>query len=175
MWEYPYVSIHSPLFRELANRQYLLKTVDGDPYVFGWDTSPETSPFGDVLTSLPESGHRRLHQSRRLRAGGATRIERCSRPASTSSRATSASTFPTMRSRSTATRGERLHNVYPLLYNRCVYEATKKFGSQQTPPDGLGAAPAGPAASAIRSSGAAIRRATGKGLPRASAAGFRGA
>ena len=24
--------------------------------------------------------------------------------------------------------GRRLHNVYPLLYNRCVYEATRKFG-----------------------------------------------
>ena len=24
-------------------------------------------------------------------------------------------------------RGRRLHNVYPLLYNHCVYEATRKF------------------------------------------------
>jgi alpha-D-xyloside xylohydrolase len=27
-----------------------------NPYVFGWDTSPGTSPFGKVLTPLPESG-----------------------------------------------------------------------------------------------------------------------
>lgn len=26
-------------------------------------------------------------------------------------------------------RGRRLHNVYPLLYNRCVLDATRKFGS----------------------------------------------
>ena len=32
-----------------------------------------------------------------------------------------------MPSRSTATRGRRLHNVYPLLYNQCVFEATEKF------------------------------------------------
>ena len=38
-----------------------------------------------------------------------------------------------------------------------------------------GAAPAGPAASAIRSAGAAIRKATGKASPRRSAAGCRGA
>jgi alpha-D-xyloside xylohydrolase len=32
-----------------------------------------------------------------------------------------------MRSHSTATVGSRLHNVYPLLYNQCVYEATTAF------------------------------------------------
>ena len=40
VWEYPYVSVHSPLFEELASRGYLLTTTDGDPYVFGWDTAP---------------------------------------------------------------------------------------------------------------------------------------
>ncbi len=55
-WEYPYVSVHSPLFVELASRNYLLTTADGDPYVFGWDTTPETSPFADAQTPLPESG-----------------------------------------------------------------------------------------------------------------------
>jgi len=28
-------------------------------------------------------------------------------------------------------RGRRLHNVYPLLYNRCVWEATRKFGPKE--------------------------------------------
>jgi alpha-D-xyloside xylohydrolase len=56
VWEYPYVSVHSPLFTDLATRGYLLTNRDGDPYVFGWDTSPGTSPFGKVLTPLPESG-----------------------------------------------------------------------------------------------------------------------
>jgi len=56
VWEYPYVSVNSPLFQELAARHYLLMTDHGDPYVFGWDTSPNTSPFGSVLTPLPESG-----------------------------------------------------------------------------------------------------------------------
>jgi alpha-D-xyloside xylohydrolase len=31
-------------------------------------------------------------------------------------------------------RGKRLHNVYPLLYNRCIFEATRKFGARDTPP-----------------------------------------
>ena len=46
---------------------YLLTTADGGPYVFGWDTSPATSPFGDVLTPLPESGLVDFTQSRRVR------------------------------------------------------------------------------------------------------------
>ena len=56
VWEYPYVSIHSRLFRDLASRRFLLTTREGDPYVFGWDTAPATSPFGNALTPLPESG-----------------------------------------------------------------------------------------------------------------------
>ena len=71
--------------------------------------------------------------------------------------------------------GRRLHNVYPLLYNQCVFEATARFQRDRERRRWSGAAPAGPAASAIRSSGAAIRRATGKGSPRRSAAGCRGA
>jgi alpha-D-xyloside xylohydrolase len=56
VWEYPYVSVNSPLFQELASQQFLLTTQNGDPYVFSWDTAPESSPFGSVLTPLPESG-----------------------------------------------------------------------------------------------------------------------
>ncbi len=56
VWEYPYVSVHAPLFVELATQGYLLKTAEGDPYVFSWDLAPGSSPFGNVLTPLPESG-----------------------------------------------------------------------------------------------------------------------
>ncbi|HVE49577.1 MAG TPA: glycoside hydrolase family 31 protein, partial [Casimicrobiaceae bacterium] len=30
--------------------------------------------------------------------------------------------------------GRRLHNVYPLLYNRCVFEATRKYGREENGP-----------------------------------------
>ena len=56
VWEYPYVSVHSELFHELAIRRFLLCTTDGDPYVFQWDTAPGSTPFGATLTPLPESG-----------------------------------------------------------------------------------------------------------------------
>ena len=40
VWEYPYVSVHSPLFNELAAKGFLLKTRAGEPYDFAWDTAP---------------------------------------------------------------------------------------------------------------------------------------
>src|SRR4029079_472718 len=83
--------------------------------------------------------------------------------------------------------GARLHNVYPLLYNRCVVDATARFaepqdgaallsrrarrgGGRGTGRRSSGAARAGRAASVIRSALAARRRATGKASPRRSAA-----
>ena len=55
VWEYPYVSVHSPLFVDLASRNYLLTKVDGDPYVFGWDTTAGKTPYGNAAAPLPES------------------------------------------------------------------------------------------------------------------------
>ena len=44
VWEYPCVSVHDPLFAELAQRHYLLTTDLGDPYVYHWDCLLYTSP-----------------------------------------------------------------------------------------------------------------------------------
>jgi len=126
VWEYPYVSVHSPLFMELASRGYLLTTADGDPYVFGWDTAPGTSPFGKVLTPLPESGivdfthpgayvwWRDAHAP--LFADGVDVIK-----------SDFGEQVPDDAVAFNGDSGRRLHNVYPLLYNKCVYEATAKF------------------------------------------------
>jgi alpha-D-xyloside xylohydrolase len=126
VWEYPYVSVHSPLFSDLAAKGFLLRTTAGEPYVFAWDTSLATSPFGGVLTPLPESGivdftnpaayawWRDAHKA--LFEVGVDAIK-----------SDFGEHVPDDAIASNGDRGARLHNVYPLLYNRCVFEATGKF------------------------------------------------
>ena len=123
VWEYPCVSVHDPLFTELAARGYLLTDAHGDPYVFQWDTAPGSSPFGDVLTPLPESGlvdftHPGAYEWWRdahadLFADGVDVIK-----------SDFGEQVPDDAVAFNGDRGTRLHNVYPLLYNRCVFDAT---------------------------------------------------
>ena len=133
VWEYPYVSIYSPLFEELASRKFLLSNADGGPCVFGWDTSSATSPFGDVLTPLPESGlvdfthpaayawWRDAHE--KLFAQGVDVIK-----------SDFGEHVPDGAVAFNGDTGRRLHNVYPLLYNQCVFEATALHGRPQNAP-----------------------------------------
>lgn len=128
VWEYPLVSVHSPLHAELASRGYLLKDGAGQPYRYEWDTSPATSPFGQVLTPLPPSGlldftnpdayawWRDRHAE--LFAAGVDVIK-----------SDFGEQVPIDARAANGDDGARLHNVYPLLYNRCVFEATARYGS----------------------------------------------
>ena len=125
--EYPYVSVHSHLFRELAGKRYLLKAASGEPYVLRWDTAAATSPFSDVLTTLPDSGivdftnpaafawWRDAHEQ--LFRAGVDVIQ-----------SDFGEHVPDDAVAFNGDAGRRLHNVYPLLYNRCIYEAAQKFG-----------------------------------------------
>jgi alpha-D-xyloside xylohydrolase len=115
----------------MAQRGYLLKTPDGDPYVFVWDAA-HGGPTMPAKAALPESGivdfthpdafawwrdaHRRLFED------GVDVVQTdCGEQ------------VPDDAVAANGDRGRRLHNVYPLLYNKCVFEATKKF----LPPDAI--------------------------------------
>jgi alpha-D-xyloside xylohydrolase len=114
------------LFADLASRGYLLTNADRDPYVFVWDNTPGASPFGKVPTPLPESGivdfthpgayvwWRDAHA--RLFADGVDVIK-----------SDFGEQTPDDAVAFNGDSGRRLHNVYPLLYNQCVFEATAKF------------------------------------------------
>jgi len=123
LWEYPLVSVKNALFQTLSDRGWLLKDRrSGETYRYQWDTSC----FGDVLTALPESGivdfthpeayafWRDSHQPLfelgvdMIKADFGEQIEDDMLAYNGDSGAT-------------------LHNVYSLLYNRCVYEAAERY------------------------------------------------
>lgn len=51
-WIYPLLSVKNPLFKEFDEKGWFLKDFSGKTYLYEWDTSP----FGEVLTTLPISG-----------------------------------------------------------------------------------------------------------------------
>ncbi len=123
VWEYPLISVRNPLFAELADKGWLIRDArTGEAFRYQWD--PE--PFGEVLTPLPESGlldfthpeayaywrdrHRELFDLGidMIKADFGEQIG------------------PHMRA-SDGSEGDALHNVYALLYNRCVYEAAAMY------------------------------------------------
>jgi alpha-D-xyloside xylohydrolase len=126
VWEHPYVSVHDPLFADLAARGYLLTDASGDPYVFQPDAAPSASATDDGSTRAPESGlvdftHLGAYEWWRdahadLFADGVSAI-----------RTDGGEHVPDDAVASNGDRGTRLHNVYPLLYQRCVFEATAMF------------------------------------------------
>jgi len=123
VWEYPLISVKNPLFSEMAAKGWLLKDRrTGEAYRHDWD--PE--PFGEVLTQLPSSGivdfthpdayafwrdkHKPLFDMGvdMIKADFGEQI-------SDDVLAHNGET------------GRALHNVYALLYNRCVYEAAQRY------------------------------------------------
>jgi alpha-D-xyloside xylohydrolase len=141
VWEYPYVSVQSPLFVELASRGYLLTTAEGEPYVFGWDSEPGGNASARVPAPLPDSGivdfthpgayvfWRDAHAA--LFADGVDVMS-----------ADFGEQIPDDAVAFNGDTGRRLHNVYALLYNQCVYDATAKHRRRDTdaPPMVLGRA-----------------------------------
>ncbi|WP_448550856.1 glycoside hydrolase family 31 protein [Thalassotalea montiporae] len=124
IWEYPLISVENPLYHQLADKGWLIKDRrTGQAYQYEWDMSA----FGEVLTPLPKSGildfthpdayafWRDSHQSLfelgidMIKADFGEQIEDDNMLASNGES------------------GMALHNVYSLLYNRCVYEAAEKF------------------------------------------------
>lgn len=124
IWEYPLVSIENALFAQMAEKGWLLKDKrTGEAYRYQWDMSA----FAEVLTPLPESGivdfthpdafafwlesHKPLFDLGvdMIKADFGEQVEDDNMLAHNGDS------------------GHRLHNVYSLLYNRCVYQAAEKY------------------------------------------------
>jgi len=123
VWEYPLVSVKNPLFAEMAAKGWLLTDRrTGEAYEYDW----AQEAFGPVLTPLPRSGlvdfthpdafafWRDQHKA--LFDLGVDMIK--------------ADFGEQVEDDAVASNGESgraLHNVYALLYNRCVYEGAERY------------------------------------------------
>ena len=119
VWEYPLISVRNALYAELAEKGYFLTDKNGAPYIYHWDPAP----FGQLLTPLPESGlidftnpdayewYQANHD--KLWAVGVDVMK-----------TDFAEQVPEDAYAMNGDSGIRHHNVYALLYNKAVYEAT---------------------------------------------------
>ena len=123
LWEYPYISTFNPLFNELASKGFLLKTLEGEPYIHQWlpepyDLSiPQLCPSGIIDLTNPDAYNWYLEQHKPLFELGVAVMKTDFGEA-----------VPTNVVAFNGDSGARLHNVYSILYNRCVYEATQRYG-----------------------------------------------
>ena len=121
-WEYPLVSTGNPNFSEMEAKGWFLKDPQtGRALRHRWDLEP----FGQVLTPLPESGivdftHPDAYAHWRDRHADlfAVGID--------AMKPDFGEQVPDEALAHNGDTGARLHNVYPLVYNRCVFEATER-------------------------------------------------
>lgn len=122
LWEYPYLSTRNPLFEELDRQKFFLSNPDGSTYIHRWfpppmDTLvPHLQPSGifDFTNPRAYQWYRDKHKS--LHEIGVAVMK-----------ADYGEAVPEDVVGFNGDQGERLHNVYALLYNRCVYEAAELY------------------------------------------------
>lgn len=126
LWEYPYISTYNPLFNELANKNYLLKTSDGQPYIHQWLPEPyelslpQLCPSGLIDFTNPDAYDWYLEQHKALFDLGVAVMKTDFGEA-----------VPAHVVAFNGDSGARLHNVYARLYNQCVYEASQRYGKDE--------------------------------------------
>jgi alpha-D-xyloside xylohydrolase len=127
LWEYPYISVKNPLFKELAEKNYLLKTKDGKPYIHRWlpdslgHDFPHLPPSGMIDFTNPDAYQWYLEAHKPLFDTGASVMK-----------SDYGESIPEDVLAYNGDTGKRLHNVYSLLYNQCVFNATKKYSNDGT-------------------------------------------
>ena len=123
--------IKSTLFSELAEKKYLLKTKDGKPTsTAGCPTPlikhyPHLQPSGIIDFTNPDAYQWYLEAHKPLFDIGVSVMK-----------TDYGESIPEDVVAHNGDTGKRLHNVYSLLYNQCVYEATGNHSSDGG--DGLG-------------------------------------
>ncbi|MGA1077385.1 MAG: TIM-barrel domain-containing protein [Nitriliruptoraceae bacterium] len=124
LWEYSYLSVRNPLFNELDEKGYFLRNPDGSTYIHRWfpwpfeEHYPWLPPSGIIDFTNPEAYAWFRDQHRDLIDLGVAVMKTDYGEA-----------VPSHVVAHNGDTGHRLHNVYTLLYNRCVFEAFDRYGA----------------------------------------------
>jgi alpha-D-xyloside xylohydrolase len=126
LWEYSYLSTLNPLYTELAARKFFLQTAEGETYVHRWlpppndRLIPHLQPSGLLDFTNPEAyvWFRDMHRG--LFEMGVSVMKTDYGEA-----------VPEEVVGYNGDTGKRLHNIYTLLYNRCTFEASQRYGDRE--------------------------------------------
>jgi alpha-D-xyloside xylohydrolase len=123
LWEYSYLSVRNPIFNELEERGFFLRNPDGSTYIHRWfpwpfeEHYPWLPPSGIIDFTNPAAYAWFRDQHKELIDLGVAVMKTDYGEA-----------VPSHVIAHNGDSGHRLHNVYTLLYNRCVFEAFELHG-----------------------------------------------
>ena len=113
MWEQPYVKVGTEMFREGEERGFFVKTKEGKTYL-QWDFEKKPSAMVDFTNPQAREWYQNKH--RKLLAQGASVFKTDMGEA-----------IPEDAVCYNGKTGAEMHNLYPLLYNATVYEASRDY------------------------------------------------
>ncbi len=131
LWEHPYVSVESELFRKGKERGYFAMHPDGSVYVIDYGLSLAPRPDGIVRTAEPEnSWNARVAIIDLTNPDAVEWFKELHRPLLREGvdlfKTDFGEDIPENARFFNGETGRTIHNLYPLLYNRAVYEVTEE-------------------------------------------------
>jgi len=132
LWEHPYMSIESDLFNFGSERGYFLTRPDtGQPYIIDYGLSLAPRPDGVIRTATPETSWNARVAIIDLTNEDAVRwFQELHRPilrmGADAFKTDFGEDIPRDAIFANGQTGATMHNLYPLLYNKAVYEVTEQ-------------------------------------------------
>ncbi|MBL8160408.1 MAG: hypothetical protein JNJ61_00365, partial [Anaerolineae bacterium] len=131
LWEHPYISVESDLFEFGKQRGYFLTRPDGEVYIIDYGLSLAPRPDGVVRVATPEtSWNARVAIIDLTNPEAYTWFQDLHRPILRMGVDAFKTDFgedvPRDAVFHNGETGESMHNLYPLIYNRCVVEVTEQ-------------------------------------------------
>ena len=135
LWEHPYVSVESELFATGRDKGYFVKRPDGEIYIIDYGLSLAPKPDGIVRRASPaESWNARAAVIDLTNPEAAAWFKGLHRPllrlGVDAFKTDFGEDIPADAVFANGKTGAEMHNVYPLLYNRAVFEAVEEEKGQ---------------------------------------------